>query len=265
MSNNQTKSEELERFDNLDEIVFHDRNKEYGAYWLRKRYKRFVVVAFFFSFVIIAAVVAVPIINAYRMKGNMKKLMEKNVVAEVSSVKEDAPPPPPPPPPPPDAAVAQVKFVAPVVVDTVKNEVDFASIDDVKAIATNEAVPENITVAEAPKKEKAVVEEEPVFVVVEESATFQGGDVMGYRTWVQQHLVYPADAQEAGISGKVIVQFAVNSHGQVCDAKVVRGVHPSLDKEVINCIMKSPSWTPAKQGGKAVKQQFTIPIVFNLQ
>ena len=77
-------------------------------------------------------------------------------------------------------------------------------------------------------------------MVVEESATFQGGDVNGFRNWVQGKLVYPAEAAEQGVSGKVIVQFAVNSKGKLVDAVVVRGVHPSLDKEVLKVLAESP-------------------------
>jgi len=104
-----------------------------------------------------------------------------------------------------------------------------------------------------------------VFQIVEEPASFQGGDVGTFRIWVQSNMVYPTAASEAGISGKVIVQFAVNSHGKVVDAKVLRGVHPELDKEAVRCILSSPSWAPGKQGGRAVKQQFVIPIIFQLQ
>jgi len=115
------------------------------------------------------------------------------------------------------------------------------------------------------KKDVVVEAEEPVFVIVEESATFQGGDLNSFRIWVQQNMVYPTAAAEAGISGKVFVQFAVNSKGKLVDAKIMRGVHPELDKEALRCINNSPAWSPGKQGGKSVKQQFVIPIIFQLQ
>ena len=102
-------------------------------------------------------------------------------------------------------------------------------------------------------------------MIVEENASFQGGDVGAFRLWVQSNMVYPTAAAEAGIAGKVIVQFAVNSKGQVVDARVLRSIHPDLDKEALRCLLSSPPWVPGKQGGKSVKQQFTIPIVFQLQ
>jgi len=104
--------------------------------------------------------------------------------------------------------------------------------------------------------------DEQVYIVVEEQATFQGGDVNSFRTWVTKNLKYPDIAVKKGISGKVYVQYAINSKGDVVDVKVVRGVDPTLDKEAVRVISSSPKWEPAKQRGTKVKQQFTIPIVF---
>ncbi len=106
---------------------------------------------------------------------------------------------------------------------------------------------------------------EEVFIIVEDMPTFQGGDQNAFRTWIQQNLRYPEIAQENGISGKVYVQFAVNSKGEVVDVKVVRGVDPALDKEAMRVVSSSPKWVPGKQRGKPVKVQFTFPIVFVLQ
>ena len=138
--------------------------------------------------------------------------MEKNVSLDMEKVENNEPPPPPPPPPPPAAIEQQVRFKAPVVVDTVKEEVTLATAEDLKV--ANEAPPEEIVVEE--KKDEVIEAEEPAFVIVEENATFQGGDINSFRIWVQQNMVYPTAAAEAGISGKVIVQFAVNSKGNDC-------------------------------------------------
>jgi len=106
---------------------------------------------------------------------------------------------------------------------------------------------------------------EETFLVVEQQATFQGGDVNAFRDWVTKNLTYPDIAIKKGISGKVYVQYAVNSKGYVVDVKVVRGVDPSLDKEAVRVISSSPKWEPAKQRGQKVKEQFTIPIAFKLK
>ncbi|MCX7987393.1 MAG: energy transducer TonB [Bacteroidales bacterium] len=249
----------------LDDIVFEHRNKDYGVYQLRKKYKKYLLIGFAIAFLIFSGAVAYPLIEAYKLKSGAKKHLEKNVEAVLENLNKEDMPPPPPPPPPPAALEQQVKFKAPVVVDTVKEEVTLATIEEQKEIVGNEAPPEQIVIEQKQEKETIIEDDGPAFVVVEENATFQGGDINSFRIWVQQNIVYPTAAAEAGISGKVIVQFAVNSRGQVVDVKVLRGVHPELDKEAVRCILSSPRWSPGKQGGKAVKQQFVIPIVFTLQ
>ena len=207
--------------------------------------------------------VAVPFIKAY-MNKDKSVVLVKETVAEMSNVKQDEDiPPPPPPPPPPAAMEQQVRYAAPVVVDTVTEDVQLAIVDDVKETTSNEPVPENIEVVK--ESEPVIVEEEPAFVFVEEQATFQGGDINSFRDWVQKNLVYPPVAVENGIFGRVTVQFAVSSKGEVVDVKILRGVDPSLDKETIRVINSSPKWGAAKQGGRAVKQQFVIPVIFMLQ
>jgi len=106
---------------------------------------------------------------------------------------------------------------------------------------------------------------DPPYIIVEENALFQGGDVNSFRNWVQKNIKYPPAPAEAGISGKVFVEFCVNPRGQVCDVKVLRGVHPDIDREAVRCINASPVWKPAKNGGMAVKQQFVMPLIFQLQ
>jgi protein TonB len=109
-------------------------------------------------------------------------------------------------------------------------------------------------------------EDEEVFYIVEDMPTFNGGDpATEFRKYIAQNLRYPEIAAENGISGRVIVQFAVNKTGSVVDAKIVRSIDPALDKEAIRVVMSSPKWTPGKQRGKAVKVLFTFPINFVLQ
>jgi protein TonB len=108
--------------------------------------------------------------------------------------------------------------------------------------------------------------EEEVFYVVEDMPTFNGGDpATEFRKYIFQNLRYPDIAAENGISGRVIVQFAINSKGKLVDAVVVVPVDPALDKEALRVVLSSPPWTPGKQRGKPVKVLYTFPINFVLQ
>ena len=112
--------------------------------------------------------------------------------------------------------------------------------------------------------EEEEVEEEQIFQIVEEPASFPGG--MGEcMKWLGKNIKYPTISQENGVQGRVIVQFVVNRDGTIVDAKVVRGVDPYLDKEALRVVNLMPKWTPGKQRGKAVRCQFTLPVQFRLQ
>jgi len=247
----------------MEDLVFAKRNKLYVAYDLRKRYGKHIILGFLISMFILGCVVAKPLYEAYQLKGQNIKKLEKKVEITMEDLNNDEPPPPPPPPPPPEDIVQQIKYTVPVVVDEDIEETDLATVDEMKEVET-EAPPEEMTIVEDVKDEVVEKEEEGVWFV-EENASFMGGDLNTFSTWVSEHIQYPAQASEAGITGKVIVQFSVNREGKVVGAKVIRSVHPSLDNEAIRVIMTSPKWQPAKQSGNAVKQNYVIPISFTLQ
>ena len=97
---------------------------------------------------------------------------------------------------------------------------------------------------------------------VEVKPTFLGGDVNEFARWVNGHLTYPQTAKEAGVQGRVMAQFVVNSDGKVQDVKVLRGVHPDLDAEVVRVISSSPDWTPGYVKGEPVRVTYMFPVVF---
>ncbi|MCF8345571.1 MAG: M56 family metallopeptidase [Bacteroidales bacterium] len=115
-------------------------------------------------------------------------------------------------------------------------------------------------------KQKSIIAEEEIFYIVEEMPTFNGGDAdVEFRKYIGDNLEYPEVAAENGISGRVIVQFAVNAKGVVEDAVIVRSADPALDEEALRVVMASQTWQPGKQKGEKVKVLFTFPINFVLK
>jgi len=105
-----------------------------------------------------------------------------------------------------------------------------------------------------------------IFVVVEQSATFNGGDISTFSKWIANNLRYPEEAIRDDIQGRAFVQFVVTRKGKVDQIKVIRSSGSDLlDKEAIRVISESPKWKPALQGGQKVNQQFTVPINFIIQ
>lgn len=255
---------ELKNVPSFDDIVFENRNKEYGAYSIRKKYNRTVLWAMLVGIIVLGSIVITPYVMASVSERRAQK-EEKAVTAEMEKLdqpnEEIAPPPPPPPP---AEAQVQVKYVAPVIVDSVKvdDKSALATVDDVKESTTDEAV---VEVVEQPKEEVQEVQEEQVFFVVEEMPSFGSGDANEFRAWVAQNMKYPEVAAENGIQGRVYVQFVVEADGRLTNVRVSRGVDPALDKEAIRVIESSPKWNPGKQRGKPVRVSYTFPITFVLQ
>lgn len=83
--------------------------------------------------------------------------------------------------------------------------------------------------------------------------------------WLAQNIIYPTEAANKSIQGKVIVRFVVNSDGSVSNATIVREVDPLLDKEALRVVEAMPKWNPGMNEGKPVAVWFTLPITFKLE
>jgi len=105
---------------------------------------------------------------------------------------------------------------------------------------------------------------EEIFFIVEEMPEFPGGE-QALREFIAKNVEYPKVAQEKGIQGKVYVTFVVGTDGNVKDAKIARGVDPSLDAEALRVVGKMNGWKPGKQRGQFVNVSYTVPINFKLQ
>lgn len=107
------------------------------------------------------------------------------------------------------------------------------------------------------------VNKNSVYDVVEQMPSFPGG-ISGLRTYLNQNIRYPAEAQENCVQGRVVVSFVVGKDGHISDVTVLRSVDPSLDKEAIRVIRNMPRWTPGKQGGEPVRVRYNVPVSFRL-
>ena len=102
------------------------------------------------------------------------------------------------------------------------------------------------------------------FATVEVKPTFNGGTANEFSKWVNENLKYPQAAKDAGIQGRVVLQFTVYPDGSVRDTKVLRGVNPDLDAEALRVVSASPDWTPGYVKGEPVKVTYTFPVIFQL-
>ena len=82
--------------------------------------------------------------------------------------------------------------------------------------------------------------------------------------YLNDSIRYPQEAKERGIQGRVIVQFVIDTLGNICEERVVRSIDPQLDGEAIRLVRNMPQWKPGTQRGRPVRVRFTLPITFKL-
>lgn len=252
--------------ESLEEMVFKNRNKAYGSYYLRKKYRKYLTISMIAGIIIFGVAVAYPLIDAYVNKAKYVKEKEKVVGVVMEDLKQEEAPPPPPPPPPPEALVEKVKFTAPVVVEDTTIETGLMVMDDLNKVVSTEVPTEEVEVEikdEGPKVIETPVQAE-IFTVVEEQPGYPGGEEARI-SFLQQNIRYPEEAKELGIQGRVFVTFVVEVDGSITDVRVLRGIGGGCDEEAIRVVRAMPKWVPGKQRGVPVRVQFNLPIKFTLQ
>ena len=270
------------------EMVFAGKNKEYGAYQLRKGTSGRNIKALLIL-VIAAALVggflAWKVIEqkqaeeqqAYMEAMELAKLQQQAKKEEKK--KEPVKPKIEPKKEIPVARETQ-KFTAPVIKkdELVKEEnqvKQMDKLDEKVAVGTENKEGTKDRLAEAVRSDIAVAAPPPppapkpevsnkVFDVVEEMPHFPGG-AAALQAFLSSNTKYPVVAQENGVQGRVIVSFVVERDGSITDVRVVRSVDPSLDREASRVVRSMPRWSPGKQNGSAVRVKYTVPVVFRLQ
>jgi periplasmic protein TonB len=247
----------------LDEVIFSNRNQNYGAFYLRKKYTKHLFIA-------MLLVVPMFLIGTgsifYKYSKSFSKFITKPVESKVvvNNFSEDFEIPKPPPPPPaeqPQPTNHPNQSGPPEVVDSVYETPPQINLLTFENTNPNDSALLAYLPYNKPENDPIDENDEP-YIGVQESATFNGGTIEQFVEWIQKKLIYPADAAENSIQGRVNVTFIINKKGEICDVNILRGVHPLIDRETIRVLMSSPKWIPAKQNGRPVKQLFSIPIYF---
>ena len=140
----------------------------------------------------------------------------------------------------------------------------------IKADAINEIVvieqtvtPQNTDPVEMPNGME-VEKTEKAFDVVEQMPQYPGGPA-ALMQFLAQNIRYPEEAHKAGVQGRVIVSFVVETDGSISEAKAVKSVSSELDAEALRVINCMPNWIPGRQNGEAVRVKYVVPVTFRLQ
>ncbi len=269
----------------LDEIIFEGKNKEYGAYFLRKNYSKYLTKAAVYgigaSLLILGGAWGFQKFIAPNLEKDSIEVVDIDLSALEEELDEEVPPPPPPPeeePPPPPPEVKQVQFLPPepkadeeVVIETpppTLKEVETAVISN-KNVEGNDVTdvftpppppPPAVTKPAGLGKPK----EEEIFTAVEQQPEFPGGTSEMYK-FINSNIKYPAAAQRANISGRVFVKFVVEKDGSIGKVEVLKGIGFGCDEEAVRVIKEMPKWNPGRQNGKNVRVWFTMPVFYQLE
>ena len=267
------------------DLLFENRNKEYGAYVLRHQTGNRNLASILAILVFVAAIVSLLVI-----KNEYDRYVAKHTVVvydqgmETSNLKNKAP----------EVKRAEpirrenieevvekikcsIKFVAPVIKkddevdlkdemrtqdEIMKSKVSISVFDVLNGSEDGEVLKAKQMLVTEPVKPK--VEEYKVFEVVEQMPSFPGG-TGALMQYLSKNIKYPPVAEEMGIQGRVICTFVVERDGSVSDIRIARSVDPSLEKEAIRVVSGMPKWIPGRQNGQSVRVKYTLPVTFRLQ
>lgn len=254
------------------EIVFTDKNKDYGAYDLRKRYAKNVFLGCVLAILIFALSVSSPLIiklisGSSADDDNIKIVSEVELTAPPPIDKTEPPPPPVEPPPP---LKTTIKFVAPTIVkDEEVTEEPPPSQEELKEVEagakTEQGDSTGIDLSLLDPVNEVVDEEATkIFTIVEQMPGFPGGEGELLK-YLASKIKYPPMAKENGIEGVVFLTFVVTREGKVSDVKLLRGIGGGCDEEAKRVVASMPDWKPGKQNGRPVMVQYNLPVRFRLK
>ena len=260
----------------LNDLVFLNKNKEYGAYAIRNLYNQFLTDAVLITVAAFVLLFSSPLIINY-FKPNVAGGTIINVCpgppiefTKVSPVERDniiknieaAKP-----------LKATIAFRPPVIRiddlvkdDNIPTQIDLQNSNP--GITTQSGNRDGVD-SIFPDFPVAVVSSEPVvkeevFIIVEEKPSFPGGE-QELLSYIASKIKYPDIAKRVGAEGKVFIGFVVSSSGAVTDVQVLKGIGAGCDEEAMRVIKSMPRWNPGKQSGRAVNVRISVPIIFRLQ
>jgi len=271
----------------LLDLIFEGRNKEYGAYELRKQYNRRLTKALVITFGGLFLIFLTSfLVNAAKERNRGEVKVQEVQLTDIKQEENKEPPPPPPPKPPEPPKVEMAKFTPPKVVkdEDVKEEEkppEVEKLEDTKIGTANQEGIKDEGIVAPPVQEGGVVEapktddEDKVFQKVEIDAEFPGGN-SSWTKYVTREIERNMDElQEDGKSGTVVILFIVDKEGAVSEVRALPcseagvasclGPGTKLAEVAVSAIKKGPKWKPAVQNGRNVKAYRRQPVTFRLE
>ena len=243
-----------------EDVVFENRNRDYGAYLLRKAYAQRLMTG------LGVTVVLVAILLSMQNFGSKKQIVKEIPVPDGTSY--DPLPPPSIKPRPRDPVPQRQTRSTNTQILVTTNEVEETEVDAITEFLSADG---DDTGSVGVMEGTGIIPVEiPVVVALPETVdhaevmpTYEGG-MEAMMKFIQKKIRYPRPAIRQQIEGTVFVRFVVRGDGSVTDVQVIRGIHPDCDKEAIRVISMLPSWKGGSHNGRPVGVRMVLPIKFNL-
>ncbi len=262
---------------NFDEIVFENRNQQYGAYALRTGYDTHVTSSLFLTFGSFALLVLVTIFIQFMVSknnidlGDLIEPKEDNSIHEYrdieipKTIKVDIIPEQGGAAAKTADAAATFKIVTDTASATGKTFDPLANTGTGKGNdnPTNNGGVGGTGGGGGTKKDSVLVENNDPVDFSEVNPEYPGGETEMFR-FLSKNIKYPESAKE-GRQGSVYVSFVIDKLGKVKDVQLLKGLRNACDNEAMRVINSFPNWKPGLNNGKAVNVRFNIPIKFVLR
>ena len=243
----------------LYQIVFRDRNKEYGSYVHWKKYPRTLLWSVLTGLAIFLLAVFIPFTVLYFDEPD---LVSDDFIYEVEYM-------PIHPPETNDlaelaralASPPEEKVQVPVVTDSVIPEKVIPPPELPKE--KDETNADSIGQAGGMKNGTGTGDASGIATVIDVYPRFPGGDESRL-TFLRKNVRYPVMALKGGVQGVVVVVFIIETDGTLSDIKVEKSVGGGLDEESVRVVKMMPRWEPGKRQGKAVRVMVRMPVVFRI-
>lgn len=251
-----------------NELLFEKRNKNYGAYILRNSYVSSLLISFILGNICIFFILILQYLIIWYRTDHIflhSKFKVVDVTTLVSSpILEQNRLLAPPPIEKAKIIIKKInKYTIPEVAkdEEIKEEQLPPTQDEVAALK-NYNDESDLSLMMEDMLDNGEQEDDLVYSIVDNMPTFMGHEKEAFRMYIIKSLRYPDYAIKKGMQGRVYVQFVVNKKGDVENVKLLNGIDPILDNEVIRVVRSSPRWEPGKQKDKLVAVLFTFPINF---
>ncbi len=264
------------------DIIFENRNKDYGAYELRTRYNKRLKKAMTIMFSIVAVCCSLIYVDNRFFHDKIRQQFFSSFIDSVDLSKL----------PPtkkvevikpktaniPHQDIATIRSTTPLIVQQIKPIDPTPTVDDIiksqigSQTKAGELPGDNVSITahgndndnDNSKETKTESAEPIIFESPEYMPEFPGGEE-ALKRFLSKNIRAPKEDIDPGKKIRVLEKFVVDEQGNISNIQIIQSGGADFDNEVMRVLKKMPKWKPGKQNGRNVAVYFTIPVIFQSQ